>query len=38
MKDDALRERLRKVDPDAMTPLDALRLLTELKKSIGPKS
>ncbi len=30
-KDDALRQRLRELNPDAMTPLDALKILSELK-------
>jgi DNA mismatch repair protein MutS len=34
MKDDAIRQRLRDVDPDAMTPLEALKLLTELRQKI----
>jgi DNA mismatch repair protein MutS len=34
MKDDNLREELKKVDIDALTPLEALQKLAELKKSI----
>jgi DNA mismatch repair protein MutS len=37
MKDDALRERLRNVDPDAMTPLEALKLIAELKQEMGKR-
>ena len=32
MKDDALREELRKLDPENMTPLEALQKLVELRK------
>jgi DNA mismatch repair protein MutS len=35
MKDDAIRQRLRDINPDTMTPLDALKMLTELKQQIG---
>jgi DNA mismatch repair protein MutS len=38
MKDDPIRQRLRDVNPDTMTPLDALKLLTELKQEIGRNS
>jgi hypothetical protein len=31
-KDDVLRQRLRELNPDAMTPLDALKVLSELKR------
>ncbi len=34
MKDDALREELKKIDVDKMTPMDALQKLAELKKQI----
>ncbi|OGU31440.1 MAG: DNA mismatch repair protein MutS [Ignavibacteria bacterium GWA2_55_11] len=32
VKDDKLRDALRKIDPDRMTPLDALQRLAQLKK------
>ena len=32
---DPLREALRKVDPDRLTPLDALNVLNELKSRFG---
>jgi len=32
---DPLREALRKVDPDRLTPLDALNILNELKSRFG---
>lgn len=34
MKDDAIRQRLKDVNPDAITPLDALKLVGELKRQI----
>ena len=34
MKDDALREEIRKIDVDSLTPLDALKRLAELKKHV----
>jgi len=35
MKDDPIRQRLRDLNPDEMTPLDALKMLTELKQHIA---
>jgi DNA mismatch repair protein MutS len=35
MKDDALREELRKMDVNALTPIEALQKLSELKKRAG---
>jgi DNA mismatch repair protein MutS len=35
MKDDHLREELRKIDIDKITPLEALQKLAELKKGLG---
>lgn len=35
LKDDVLREELRKLDPERMTPLEALQKLVELKKKSG---
>jgi DNA mismatch repair protein MutS len=35
MRDDALREELRKIDVERLTPLEALQKLAELKKSLG---
>ena len=35
MKDDALREELNRIDPEKMTPLDALQKLIDLKKKSG---
>lgn len=32
MRDDALREELKKIDVEKMTPLEALQKLAELKK------
>jgi DNA mismatch repair protein MutS len=34
VKDDSLREELRKLDPDSLTPLEALQKLVELKKKV----
>jgi DNA mismatch repair protein MutS len=34
MKDDVLRDEIRKLDIDAMTPLEALKKLAELKKKV----
>ncbi len=34
-RDDAVLQDLRQVDPDALTPLQALALLAELKKRLG---
>jgi DNA mismatch repair protein MutS len=36
MKDDALRSELEKIDPEQMTPLEALRKLSELKAGLQP--
>lgn len=35
IKDDALREELKKIDVDKLTPLEALQRLAELKKKLG---
>jgi DNA mismatch repair protein MutS len=34
MKDDVIRQRLKEINPDTLTPLDALKLLAELKQQI----
>ena len=34
LKDDKLREELKKIDVDKLTPLEALQKLAELKKKI----
>jgi hypothetical protein len=35
---DPLREALRKVDPDRMTPLDALTVLSEIKSRMDSEN
>jgi hypothetical protein len=34
MKDDPLRDEISRLDVDAMTPLDALKAIAELKKKV----
>ncbi|MEX0601976.1 MAG: DNA mismatch repair protein MutS [Bacteroidota bacterium] len=36
MRDDKIREAIRKVDPNTLTPMEALKLIAELKKGLGP--
>jgi hypothetical protein len=37
VKDDKLREEIRKLDVENLTPLEALQRLAELKKSVEQK-